>query len=237
MSRISSNATNLQTVYEDNHIIVVNKRVGDIVQGDKTQDPPLSEIIKAFLKKKYNKPGAVFLGVTHRLDRPTSGLVIFAKTSKALSRINAMFQNKSIEKKYWALVQNPPPDSKATLIHWLKKNSKTNTTKVYNKEVDGSKKAVLHYTIKSQLNNYTLLEINLETGRSHQIRSQLAHIGSPIKGDLKYGFKRSNPNGGIHLHAKSIAFVHPVSKLNLHLEAQPPKDILWDECLLKHNIA
>lgn len=235
MTRVVTNASNLQIIYEDNHIIVVNKRVGDIVQGDKTQDPPLSDIVKEFLKLKYNKPGEVFLGVTHRLDRPTSGIVVFAKTSKALSRINEMFKKKSIGKKYWAIVQNPPTSPHGTLTHFLKKNPKTNTSRVYDKEIDGSKKAILHYKIKYQLRNYTLLEIDLETGRSHQIRSQLAHIGCPIKGDLKYGFNRSNSGGGIHLHAKSITFVHPISKLNLHLEAPTPKDVLWEECSPKHR--
>lgn len=235
MPRVITKVSNLQTIYEDNHIIAVNKRVGDLVQGDKTQDPPLSDIIKAFLKKKYNKPGNVFLGVTHRLDRPTSGIVVFAKTSKALTRLNAMFQNRSFRKQYWAIVQNIPHKPQATLTHWLKKNPKTNTTTVYQKAVNGSKKAILHYKIGLQLNNYTLLEITLETGRSHQIRSQLAYIGYPIKGDLKYGAKRSNPDGGIHLHAKSITFVHPISRETLFLEAPPPREVLWDACLLKQN--
>lgn len=231
MSRIVTNVSNLQVIFEDNHIIVINKRIGDIVQADKTQDEPLSEIVKTFLKHKYNKPGQVFLGVTHRLDRPTSGIVIFAKTSKALSRINNMFQSKLIEKQYWALVQQNPPKQNDTLTHWLKKNPKTNITTVYDKEVPGSKKAILHYEIEKKLNNYTLLKIRLETGRSHQIRSQLAYIGSPIKGDLKYGFNRSNTNGGIHLHAKTVTFTHPISKLSLSLNAPPPNDNLWNECL------
>ena len=188
MSRVVTNASNVQVIYEDNHLIAVNKRVGDIVQGDKTNDSPLSEIIKAYLKKKYNKPGAVFLGVVHRLDRPTSGVVIFAKTSKALSRMNQLFQENKIDKTYWALVKNNPPKQKDTLVHWLKKNQKTNTSKVYPKEVNGSKKAILHYTTIFKLDAYHLLEITLETGRSHQIRSQLSYIGCPIKGDLKYGF-------------------------------------------------
>jgi len=231
MSRIVTNASNVQVLYEDNHLIAINKRVGDIVQGDKTNDPPLSEIVKAYLKQKYNKPGAVFLGVAHRLDRPTSGLVIFAKTSKALKRMNQLFVDKKIDKTYWALVKNVPQNQKDTLTHWLKKNPKTNTTKVYTKEVKDSKKAILHYKILLKLQRFTLLEIKLETGRSHQIRSQMAYIGSPIKGDLKYGAKRSNTDGGIHLHAKKVKFIHPVSKDFIVINASPPDEILWNECL------
>ena len=229
--RILSDASNLQILYQDNHLLIVNKRIGDIVQGDKTNDKPLSEIAKEYIKNKFNKKGNVFLGVTHRLDRPTSGIVIFAKTSKALKRINKMFQNKEIEKFYWAIVKNKPEKSKSTLKHWLKKNSLNNFTKVYNKEVDGSKKAVMHYNIIKSLKSHFLLEIKLETGRSHQIRSQLGFIGSPIKGDLKYGFDRSNHNGGIHLHAKKIKFLHPVSKKIISIEANPPDDLLWKNCI------
>ena len=232
MARILSDASNLQVLYEDNHLIVINKRVGDIVQGDKTNDQPLSEIVKEYLKKKHNKPGAVFLGVIHRLDRPTSGLVIFAKTSKALKRMNQLFVDKKIDKTYWAVVKNLPPRENDRLVHWLKKNPKTNTTKVYSKEVKDSKKAILNYRTILKLNNYILLEIALETGRSHQIRSQLAYIGCPIKGDLKYGFSRSNTDGGIHLHAKKIQFTHPVSKHHISIDAPPPpNDLLWNECL------
>lgn len=232
MARILSDASNLQVLYEDNHLIVINKRVGDIVQGDKTNDQPLSEIVKEYLKKKHNKPGAVFLGVIHRLDRPTSGLVIFAKTSKALKRMNQLFVDKKIDKTYWAVVKNLPPRENDRLVHWLKKNPKTNTTKVYSKEVKDSKKAILNYRTILKLNNYILLEIALETGRSHQIRSQLAYIGCPIKGDLKYGFSRSNTDGGIHLHAKKIQFTHPVSKHHVSIDAPPPPDdLLWNECL------
>lgn len=231
MSRVVTNASNVQLLYEDNHLIAINKRVGDIVQGDKTNDPPLSEIVKAYLKQKYNKPGAVFLGVVHRLDRPTSGLVIFAKTSKALKRMNQLFVDKKIDKTYWALVKNAPQQQKDTLIHWLKKNPKTNTTKVYPKEVKDSKEAILHYKILFKLQRYSLLEITLETGRSHQIRSQMAYIGSPIKGDLKYGAKRSNTDGGIHLHAKKVQFIHPVSKDSITINALLPDEILWNECL------
>ena len=231
MPRVVTNASNVQVLYEDNHLIAVNKRVGDIVQGDKTNDTPLSEIVKEYLKQKYNKPGAVFLGVVHRLDRPTSGLVIFAKTSKALKRMNQLFVDKKIDKTYWALVKNVPQKESDTLIHWLKKNPKTNTTKVYPKEVEGSKKAILHYKILSKLQRYTLLEIQLETGRSHQIRSQMAYISSPIKGDLKYGAKRSNIDGGIHLHAKKVQFIHPVSKDSITINASLPDEVLWNECL------
>lgn len=230
MSRVVTNASNVQVLYEDNHLIAINKRVGDIVQGDKTNDPPLSEIVKAYLKQKYNKPGAVFLGVVHRLDRPTSGLVIFAKTSKALKRMNQLFVDKKIDKTYWALVKNTPQQQKDTLNHWLKKNPKTNTTKVYPKEVKDSKKAILHYKILLKLQRYSLLEITLETGRSHQIRSQMAYIGSPIKGDLKYGAKRSNTDGGIHLHAKKVEFIHPVSKDSITINASLPDEKLWNEC-------
>lgn len=231
MSRIVTIVSNVQVLYEDNHLIAINKRVGDIVQGDKTNDPPLSEIVKAYLKQKYSKPGAVFLGVVHRLDRPTSGLVIFAKTSKALKRMNQLFVDKKIDKTYWALVKNAPQQQKDTLTHWLKKNPKTNTTKVYPKEVKDSKKAILHYKILLKLQRYSLLEITLETGRSHQIRSQMAYIGSPIKGDLKYGAKRSNIDGGIHLHAKKVEFIHPVSKDSITINASPPDEKLWNECL------
>lgn len=231
MSRVVTNASNVQVLYEDNHLIAVNKRVGDIIQGDKTNDPPLSEIVKGYLKRKYNKSGAVFLGVTHRLDRPTSGLVIFAKTSKALKRMNQLFVDKKIDKTYWALVKNAPQKQKDTLTHWLKKNPKTNTTKVFPKEVKDSKKAILYYKILLNLQRFTLLEIKLETGRSHQIRSQMAYIGSPIKGDLKYGAKRSNTDGGIHLHAKKVQFIHPVSKDSIVINASPPDEVLWNECL------
>jgi 23S rRNA pseudouridine1911/1915/1917 synthase len=231
MSRVVTNASNVLVLYEDNHLIAINKRVGDIVQGDKTNDPPLSESVKEYLKQKYNKPGAVFLGVVHRLDRPTSGLVIFAKTSKALKRMNQLFFDKKIDKTYWALVKNTPQQQKDTLTHWLKKNPKTNTTKVYPKEVKDSKKAVLHYKILLKLQRYSLLEIKLETGRSHQIRSQMAYIGSPIKGDLKYGAKRSNTDGGIHLHAKKVQFIHPVSKDSISINASLPDEVLWNECL------
>ncbi|ANO49097.1 23S rRNA pseudouridine synthase [Flavobacterium columnare] len=214
-------------LYEDNHLIVVNKRVGDIVQGDKTGDKPLSDVIKEYLKEKYNKPGEVFLGVVHRLDRPTTGIVLFAKTSKALSRLNDLFKNRETQKTYWAVVKKKPPQKEATLVHYLKRNPKKNTSKAHLKEVPDSKKAILDYKIIKELNNYFVLEINLHTGRHHQIRSQLSAIGCPIKGDLKYGFDRSNIDGGIHLHARNLQLVHPVSKEIINITASVPEDIIW----------
>ena len=231
MSKVLSNKDNLQVIYEDNHIIVVNKRAGDLVQGDKTGDKPLSDVIKNYIAEKYNKPGNVYLGTVHRLDRPTTGLVIFSKTSKALPRLNKLFVSKDISKTYWALVKNKPEKEADTLIHWLKKNPKNNKSKAYIKEVPDSKKAILHYKIIKKLDNYYLLEVNLETGRHHQIRSQLSSIGSPIKGDLKYGFDRSNKDASISLHARNIQFTHPVSKDDLNITAPLPKDPIWDACL------
>lgn len=221
---------NIQILYEDNHIIIVNKRVGDIVQGDKTGDTPLSEIVKQYIQIKYQKPGNVFLGVVHRIDRPTSGIILFARTSKALERLNEMLRDKKIEKTYWAIVKNTPPKEKDTLIHFLKKNPKNNKSTSYTKEVESSKKAILHYQFIKKLDNYSLLEINLETGRHHQIRCQLAAIGCPIKGDLKYGFPRSNADGGIHLHARKIEFTHPVSKEIISIKAPLPDDVIWNLC-------
>ncbi len=229
--KIRSNAQNLQILYEDNHLIVINKRVGDIVQGDKTGDTPLSEHIKDYIKKKYDKPGQVFLGVTHRLDRPTSGIVVFAKTSKALSRMNKMFADKKTEKIYWAIVKNTPKKEKDTLIHWLKRNPKQNKSYAYTKEIPESKRAELDYKILKRLDNYVLLQILLKTGRHHQIRAQLASLECPIKGDLKYGFDRSNPDGGIHLHARQLSFEHPVKKELISFTAPPPEDVLWGACL------
>ncbi|WP_027137504.1 RluA family pseudouridine synthase [Gaetbulibacter saemankumensis] len=226
-----SGKSNLQVLYEDNHIIVINKRAGDIVQGDKTGDKPLSDVVKSYLKEKYNKPGNVYLGVVHRLDRPTTGLVIFAKTSKVLPRLNALFVSKDIEKTYWAVVKNNPKEQRDTLTNWLRKNPKNNKASVFNKEVANSKKAVLHYKLIKNLDNYALLEVNLETGRHHQIRAQLSYIGSPIKGDLKYGFNRSNPDGSIHLHARHITFIHPVKKEKLSITAPLPKEPIWDACV------
>ena len=231
MSKTLSNKSNLQVLYEDNHIIIVNKRAGDIVQGDKTGDKPLSDVVKTYLKEKYDKPGNVYLGVVHRLDRPTSGVVMFSKTSKALSRLNKLFAEKKTEKTYWALVKNPVPKIEDRLIHWLIKNPKNNKSKAYFKEVDGGKKAVLQYRLIRQLDTYQLLEINLETGRHHQIRVQLASIGCPIKGDLKYGFDRSNPDASISLHARRLKFQHPVSKDDIDVIAPVPDDPLWNACL------
>ena len=226
-----SNKDNLLVLYEDNHLIIINKRVGDIVQGDKTEDTPLSEIVKQYIAEKYNKPGNVFLGVVHRLDRPTSGVVIFAKTSKALERLNKMLRDKTISKTYWAIVKNKPPEQSDTLINYLKKNPKNNKSTVYNKETDGAKKAVLHYKLIKELDHYFLLEIDLETGRHHQIRAQFSSIGCPIKGDLKYGFNRSNDDGGICLHAHHIEFIHPVSKEKISIVADTPNSPIWNNCI------
>lgn len=226
--KILSTKDNLQVLHEDNHIIVVNKRVGDIVQGDKTGDKPLSDVVKEYLKIKYNKPGAVYLGVVHRLDRPTTGIVVFAKTSKALTRLNDSFKNRETQKTYWAIVKNCPPKEHDTLIHYLKRNPKNNTSKAHTKEVSESKKASLDYTIIQKLDNYFALEINLHTGRHHQIRAQLTAIGCPIKGDLKYGFDRSNKDGGIHLHARKLIIEHPVSKEILSFIAPTPTDVIWN---------
>ena len=223
-----STKDNLQILHEDNHIIVVNKRVGDIVQGDKTGDKPLSEVVKEYIKEKYQKPGEVFLGVVHRLDRPTSGIVVFARTSKALTRLNELFANRETQKTYWAVVKNKPEKDHDALVHYLKRNEKNNTSKAHLKEVPESKKANLDYKIIKTLDNYFALEINLHTGRHHQIRAQLAAIGCPIKGDLKYGFDRSNPDGGIHLHARKLVFIHPVSKETLEIIAPTPKDAIWN---------
>jgi 23S rRNA pseudouridine1911/1915/1917 synthase len=225
-----SSPDNLQVLFEDNHIIVINKRPGDIVQGDKTGDVPLSEVVKAYIAKKYDKPGAVYLGVVHRLDRPTSGIVVFARTSKALTRLNKLFADRATKKTYWALVKNPPPKDADTLIHYLKRNPKQNKSYAHVKEVPDSKKGILSYTVVKALDTYFLLEINLQTGRHHQIRSQLSAIGSPIKGDLKYGFDRSNKDGSIHLHSRSLGFIHPVKKEEISLVASPPDDPLWNAC-------
>ena len=215
-------------VYEDNHIIVVNKTSSEIVQGDKTGDTPLSEMVKQYLKEKYNKPGNVFIGVTHRLDRPVSGLVVFAKTSKALPRLNEMFRNGEVKKTYWAIVKECPKETEGELVHYLVRNEKQNKSYAYDKEVKNSKKAVLHYTLIGHSQNYYLLEVDLKTGRHHQIRCQLAKMGCPIKGDLKYGFPRSNPDGSICLHARTVQFVHPVSKEMIQLTAPVPEGNLWN---------
>ena len=214
-------------LYEDNHIIAVNKTCREIVQGDKTGDTPLSEQLKVWLKEKYAKPGQVFLGVTHRLDRPVSGVVLFAKTSKALSRLNEMFRVGEVKKTYWAIVKQCPPAEEGELVHWLVRNEKQNKSYAYDTERPNAKKAILHYRVIGRSDRYYLLEIDLKTGRHHQIRCQLAKMGCPIKGDLKYGFARSNPDGGISLHARSAALIHPVSKIPLKSVAPVPQDNLW----------
>ena len=214
-------------VYEDNHLIVVNKTASEIVQGDKTGDEPLSERLKSYLKVKYNKPGNVFIGVTHRLDRPVSGLVVFAKTSKALSRLNAMFQTKEVKKTYWAIVTAAPPQEEGELMHYLVRNEKQNKSYAYDRERPESKRAILHYRLLAHSERYWLLEVDLQTGRHHQIRCQLAKMGCPIKGDLKYGAPRSNPDASICLHARQIRFIHPVSKEIINLTAPLPDGNLW----------
>ena len=217
----------MTVVYEDNHLIIVNKRPSEIVQGDKTGDEPLSDTLKRYLKEKYAKPGNVFLGVTHRLDRPVSGLVVFAKTGKALSRLNEMFRAGEVKKTYWAIVKNCPPQEEGELVHYLVRNERQNKSYAYDKEVKGAKKAVLHYRLIGRSDNYYLLEVDLKTGRHHQIRCQLAKMGCPIKGDLKYGFPRSNPDGSICLHARCVRFVHPVSKEQVEVVAPVPEDNGW----------
>ena len=218
----------MTVVYEDNHIVVVNKTSSEIVQGDKTGDTPLSEMVKQYLKEKYNKPGNVFIGVTHRLDRPVSGLVVFAKTSKALPRLNEMFRNGEVKKTYWAIVKECPKETEGELVHYLVRNENQNKSYAYDKEVKNSKKAVLHYKLIGHSQNYYLLEVDLKTGRHHQIRCQLAKMGCPIKGDLKYGSPRSNPDGSICLHARTVQFVHPVSKEMIRLTAPVPEGNLWN---------
>ena len=217
----------MTVVYEDNHIIVVNKTASEIVQADKTGDTPLSETVKQYRKEKYQKPGNVFIGVTHRLDRPVSGLVIFAKTSKALTRLNEMFRTSEVKKTYWAVVKNAPKEPEGELVHYLARNEKQNKSFAYDKEVPNSKKAILNYRLIGHSENYYLLEVDLKTGRHHQIRCQLAKMGCPIKGDLKYGAPRSNPDGSICLHARKVRFIHPVSKELIELEAPLPEGNLW----------
>jgi 23S rRNA pseudouridine1911/1915/1917 synthase len=217
----------MNVLYEDNHLIVVNKNCHEIVQGDKTGDEPLSETLKKYLKEKYNKQGDVFLGVIHRLDRPVTGVVVFAKTSKALTRMNEMLAKGEVGKTYWAIVKKALPEKEAELTHWLVRNEKQNKSFAYDNEKPDSKKAVLHYRLKGRSDNYFLFEIDLKTGRHHQIRCQLAKMGSPIKGDLKYGAERSNPDGGISLHARSLSFIHPVSKQEISIVAPVPEDAIW----------
>lgn len=217
----------MEIVYEDNHLIVVNKVAGEIVQGDKTGDKPLSEMVKDYLREKYNKPGNVFCGVIHRLDRPVCGLVVFAKTSKALSRMNKMFQERSVRKTYWAISRNLPPKEQDTLVHYLVSRERNNKTYVSNETDSNAQKAILDYRLLSKTDYYCLLEIELHTGRKHQIRAQLSAIGCPIRGDLKYGDRRSNPDGGISLQSHRLCFTHPVSKETIDLVAPVPNDNLW----------
>mgnify|MGYP006369690821 FL=1 len=219
----------MEVVYEDNHLIIVNKKSGEIVQGDKTGDRPLSEIIKDYIKKEYCKPGNVFLGVVHRLDRPVSGLVIFAKTSKALARLNEMFRIGEVHKTYWAITKNCPQQLEGELTNWLVRNEKQNKSYAYDKEVPNSKKAILRYKVIGRSDNYALIEVHLMTGRHHQIRCQLAKMGCPIKSDLKYGAQRSNPDGSISLQAHKVEFIHPVSKKEIIVEAPIPEENLWKE--------
>ena len=227
-SSITLHPSSPVVLYEDNHIIIVSKAVGEIVQGDKTGDTPLSETIKLFLKEKYQKPGNVFLGVVHRLDRPVSGVCLFAKTSKALPRLNALFaDHKKVSKVYLAIVGKRPPTEQGELVNWLTRNEKTNTARAYDREVPGSKKSILRYQVVGQSDRYWLLRIELETGRHHQIRCQLAKMGCPIRGDLKYGAPRSNPDGGISLHAYELTLEHPVSHETIHVTAPLPKERIW----------
>ena len=215
-------------LFEDNHLIIINKLPGELVQGDETGDVTLADKVKEYLKVTYNKPGNVYLGIPHRLDRPTSGIVVYTKTEKALIRLNEAFKGSSVKKTYWAVVDNMPKKSESTLIHYIVRNSANNKSVAYPKEIKGSKLAKLDYKVIGKSDKYYLLEIALHTGRHHQIRAQLAAIGLHIKGDLKYGFPRSNPDGGIHLHARKIVFTHPVKKEELTIIAPPPHDTAWD---------
>jgi len=215
-------------LYEDNHLIAVNKLPSEIVQGDKTGDVPLSEDVKQYIKQKYNKPGNVYLGVIHRIDRPASGVVVFARTGKALTRMNELVKERKIEKKYWAIVKNKPENDKGELRNFLLKNEKKNKSFVVESKKEGAKEAILTYCLINESRDYKLLEINLLTGRHHQIRAQLSAIGCPIKGDLKYGFDRSNKDASISLHARSVSFIHPVTKQQINILADPPKDTLWN---------
>ena len=217
-----------EILYEDNHLIAVNKRPGDIVQGDKTGDAPLGDLLKAYIKEKYKKPGEVFLGVVHRLDRPVSGVVVFARTSKALARMNELFRERRTQKTYWAVVRTAPPQASGSLIHYLKKDEKNNKSRAYAQEVPGSSRAWLDYRLLGKSDHYYLLEVLPHTGRHHQIRVQLSTMGCPIKGDVKYGAERTNENGSIHLHARRLVFLHPVKKEEIVLTAQPPDDAVWN---------
>lgn len=219
-------------LFEDNHIIIINKLPSQIVQGDKTGDLPLSEIVKAYIKTKYSKPGEVYLGVVHRLDRPVSGAVIFARTSKSLTRLNNLLKNHEIKKTYWAVVKNKPPSQKGTLTNFLRRDEAKNKSFIVNENSKNSQMGILSYSLLAGSDNYYLLEVNLQTGRHHQIRAQLAGIGCPIKGDLKYGYPRSNADGSIHLHARKLEFIHPVTQKTVSVIADPPSDAVWDFFLL-----
>ena len=223
----------MEILFEDNHLIAVNKKPSEIVQGDKTGDEPLSEKVKEYLRKKYNKPGNVYCGVAHRIDRPVSGVVIFAKTSKALVRLNEMFRDKEVKKTYWAVVKNKPNPESGHLVHYLKKNQQKNMSRAFDKETEDALKADLEYKLLASSDNYFLLEINPHTGRHHQIRVQLAAIGCPIKGDIKYGFRRTNEDASIHLHARKAEFIHPVRKEPVIITANPPDEVLWNEFMAK----
>lgn len=220
-------------VYEDNHLIAINKRPSEIVQGDKTGDEPLSEKLKVYLKEKYKKPGNVFVGVVHRLDRPVSGVVLFAKTSKSLARMNELIRDRLVKKTYWALVKNKPEKEEDHLIHYMERNERMNKSFAYKEEKAGRQRAELKYKILASIENYHLLEVELITGRHHQIRSQLASIGSPIKGDVKYGFDRTNKDASIHLHARKMEFVHPVKLNPVVITAKAPHDPVWDSLMEK----
>lgn len=224
-------AFNPEILYEDNHLLAVSKKAGDLVQGDKTGDASLLELLKDFIKKRDNKPGNVFLGLIHRLDRPTSGVILYAKTGKGLSRMNTLFKTREVEKRYWAIIEGKPNQSAGTLQHYLRKNPKNNKVTVFTSPTEGAKKAILEYRVLGELDHYTLVEVNLLTGRSHQIRAQLSFMGHPIKGDLKYGAKRSNPDGGISLHARTLEFIHPVRKEKIKITSPLPDQSLWKECL------
>lgn len=221
----------IDILYEDNHLIALNKKSGDIVQGDKTGDKPLSEFVKDYLREKYNKPGNVYCGVIHRIDRPVTGVVIFAKTSKALSRMNTLFREKDLQKTYWAIINNKPDKEEATLTHYLIKNNRNNKSKAFNFPKEGALKSILSYTTLKKLDRYFLVKVQPKTGRHHQIRVQLAQIGCTIKGDLKYGAKRSNKDASINLHARQLEFIHPIKKESILITAPPPKTSIWSACL------
>ena len=227
---MASTIDTLEVLYEDNHVIIINKKAGDLVQNDKTGDRSLRELVMQYLKEKYNKPGNVFLGVVHRLDRPTTGIVLFAKTSKALTRLNAAFKVKDVKKTYWAIVNGILDHESGTLRHFMVRNRKNNTSKAHKNTVPESKEAILDYKVLKLFDKYSLLEINLKTGRHHQIRAQMKAIGHPVKGDLKYGSARSNKDGSIHLHARRLQLKHPVKELFIDVTAPLPDDVLWDLC-------